>query len=187
MTDKTRISAALLRPVVLAASLALLPASAALASPVVSGSHATVRMESWIREKSQIYLRSRIVEITLASLGTPYIWGGSDPDKGFDCSGLVRFVYQEAVGVDVPRVARQQKRKGKAVRRAQLRAGDLVFFNTRRSPASHVGIYIGNGRFVHAPSRGSEVRVDELDDAYWSKRYTGARRYLDDMTAVRPA
>jgi len=157
------------------------------AQPAAGARGAVVRMESWLKEKAQVYLRSRLVEITLASLGTPYVWGGNDPDQGFDCSGLVRFVYQQAAGLELPRIARQQRRKGKPVQRAQLRPGDLVFFNTRRNPASHVGIYIGDGRFVHAPSRGSLVRIDKLGDAYWSKRYTGARRYLDDDQARQPA
>jgi len=188
MTDQPRLTLSLTRYLTalsLFCALAL-PGPAAYANPAVSGPPGTVRLEPWLREKSQVYLRARIVEAALAAVGTPYIWGGSDPDEGFDCSGLVQFVYRQAAGIPVPRVARHQKRQGKPVRRTQLREGDLVFFNTRRNPASHVGIYIGDGRFVHAPSRGSRVRIDSLDDDYWSKRYTGARRYLDDAPA-RPA
>jgi hypothetical protein len=126
-------------------------------------------------------LRDRIVEVGLDAVGTRYTWGGDDPDGGFDCSGLVSFVYKEVAGVDLPRRARDQRGKGKAIQTAQLQPGDLVFFGTntrRRNQTSHVGIYIGNNQFVHAPTRGSTVRIDDLDSSYWSKHFNGARRYI---------
>jgi cell wall-associated NlpC family hydrolase len=126
-------------------------------------------------------LRDRIVEVGLDAVGTRYTWGGDDPDGGFDCSGLVSFVYKEVAGVDLPRRATDQRGKGKAIQTAQLQPGDLVFFGTnkrRRNQTSHVGIYIGNNQFVHAPTRGSTVRVDDLDSSYWSKHFNGARRYI---------
>lgn len=128
-------------------------------------------------------LRDRVVQAGLQAIGTPYSWGGDDPLDGFDCSGLVLFVYREIAGMDMPRTSRAQRSAGKNVARTRLKPGDLVFFATRgRGVTSHVGIYIGQGQFVHAPSRGAKVRVDRLDNTYWSKRYLGARGYLDEDT-----
>ncbi|AOB31552.1 NlpC/P60 family protein 2 [Bordetella sp. H567] len=124
-------------------------------------------------------LRDRVVAAGLDALGTRYRWGGDDPDTGFDCSGLVTFIYKEVAGLDLPRRARDQRAEGHAVKATQLQPGDLVFFGIRRNnQTSHVGIYIGNNEFVHAPTRGEKVRIDTLDSAYWSKRFTGARRYI---------
>lgn len=129
-------------------------------------------------------LRERIVQAGLDKIGTPYSWGGDDPVDGFDCSGLALFVFRETAGIDLPRTSRAQRQSGNNVNRRQLRPGDLVFFATnRRGVTSHVGIYIGQNQFVHAPSRGAKVRVDKLDNGYWSKRYVGARSYLDDRPA----
>ncbi|HTK01065.1 MAG TPA: C40 family peptidase [Bordetella sp.] len=135
-------------------------------------------------------LRDRVVAAGLDALGTRYRWGGDDPDSGFDCSGLVSFIYKEVAGVDLPRRARDQRSEGHAVKTAQLQPGDLVFFGIRRhNQTSHVGIYIGNNEFVHAPTRGEKVRIDTLDSAYWSKRFNGARRYIGpgSSTAVAVA
>jgi cell wall-associated NlpC family hydrolase len=123
-------------------------------------------------------LRDRVVQAGLDAVGTPYSWGGDDPD-GFDCSGLVSFVYRKVAGVTLPRRARDQRAVGKKVAASQLLPGDLVFFKTRRRGAtSHVGIYVGMNEFVHAPTRGSTVRVDKLNNTYWSKHFAGARRFL---------
>lgn len=114
----------------------------------------------------------------LANVGKPYRWGGSDPGVGFDCSGLVAHVYDDAVAMKLPRTSRAMSRRGTRIGRNRLAAGDLVFFNTSGRAYSHVGIYIGRGRFVHAPSTGSLVRVERIDNRYWSSRYVGARRLL---------
>ena len=101
---------------------------------------------------------------------------GSSPRHGFDCSGLVQHVYREALGIELPRTSREMGMRGTKVARADLAPGDLVFFQTGRHPNSHVGIYIGRGRFVHAPSSGSIVRVEAIDKRYWMKRFNGGRR-----------
>ena len=112
----------------------------------------------------------------LLAVGTPYVRGGSSPDAGFDCSGLVTHVFRQAWGVDLPRSTRQQRWAGRPVRLAELRAGDLVFYNTRGRPYSHVGIYLGDGRFVHAPKPGAKVRIESTATRYWRTRFNGARR-----------
>jgi cell wall-associated NlpC family hydrolase len=133
-------------------------------------------------------VRHRVVEAALSWIGTRYRFGGDTP-AGFDCSGLVHFVFRETVGMDLPRVARDQRRSGQEVAKDELKPGDLVFFNTiRRDPSSHVGIYIGNDKFLHAPSRGSLVRIDTLHSSYWAHRFTGARRLITGKTlAVLPS
>ncbi|MEN4921615.1 C40 family peptidase [Achromobacter spanius] len=125
-------------------------------------------------------LRDRVVQAGLDAIGTPYSWGGDDAE-GFDCSGLVLYVFREIAGLDLPRTARAQRSEGQTVSaKKELRPGDLVFFATRgRGVTSHVGIYIGQNKFVHAPRRGTKVRVDDMKTAYWAKRYVGARAYLD--------
>lgn len=112
----------------------------------------------------------------LTHLGVPYRFGGQDPQRGFDCSGLVRHVAQAALGLDLPRTAEAMARIGQSVAREALQVGDLVFFNTRGRRYSHVGIYIGEGRFVHAPARRGLVRVEDVDGRYWQTRFNGARR-----------
>ncbi|AWV07857.1 hypothetical protein C9I47_2174 [Lysobacter maris] len=117
-----------------------------------------------------------LLQKALALLGTPYRWGGTSPDKGFDCSGLVGYVFRNALGIELPRVSRDMARNGQVVEdREQITAGDLVFFG-RRGRVDHVGIYLGEGRFVHAPSRGKTVSVARLDSGYWSRKFMQARR-----------
>ena len=112
----------------------------------------------------------------LSLLGVNYRFGGSSPDSGFDCSGMVRHVVRNALGLDLPRTAREMARIGQRIPLDDLKPGDLVFFNTMRRAFSHVGIYLGDNRFVHAPSAGGEVRIDDLSSKYWVARYEGARR-----------
>lgn len=109
--------------------------------------------------------------------GVRYRWGGSSR-SGFDCSGFTRYVFRHKAGVDLPHSASAQFRRGKPVSRSELKPGDLVFFQTYRRGASHVGIYIGNGKFIHASSAGGRVRVDSLNDGYYRQRYLGARRVV---------
>ena len=123
----------------------------------------------------------------LSLVGIDYRYGGDSPDRGLDCSGLIRYVFQEVTGVTLPRTAKELSRIGAAVRAGDLAPGDLVFFNTRRYAFSHVGIYLGGDRFIHAPSRGGEVGVATLSSGYWQKRYNGARRLVGVLPALMPA
>ncbi|MGQ0545859.1 MAG: C40 family peptidase [Betaproteobacteria bacterium] len=109
-------------------------------------------------------------------VGTAYHWGGRSPQTGFDCSGLVAHAFEEAWGLELPHSTQALRRAGQPVRFADLRPGDLVFYNTRGRPYSHVGIYLGDGRFVHAPRRGAKVRIESLETRYWRTRFNGARR-----------
>lgn len=118
----------------------------------------------------------RLLKGALSLLGTPYRWGGTSPDGGFDCSGLVNYVFRTALGIELPRVSRDMARDGERVDRDALSAGDLVFFSRRGSRIDHVGIYLGDGRFVHAPRSGKDVMVSELDTGYWSRKFMQARR-----------
>ncbi|TAK67156.1 MAG: peptidoglycan endopeptidase [Betaproteobacteria bacterium] len=121
---------------------------------------------------------SSIALQALAHLGTPYRVGGLSPQTGFDCSGLVAYVYREGAGLALPRNTFDLAVLGQAVERAALRPGDLVFYNTQRREYSHVGIYLGEDRFIHAPASGGEVRVESLRADYWMRRYNGARRVI---------
>src|SRR5690606_38865274 len=112
----------------------------------------------------------------LALLGTPYRWGGSSPDSGFDCSGLVGYVFRTALGIELPRISRDMANDGIKVDRGSLVPGDLVFFGRRGKRVDHVGIYIGEGRFLHAPRTGRDVTVSQLDTGYWANRFLQARR-----------
>ena len=118
----------------------------------------------------------RLASFALSLLGVDYKWGGTRPETGLDCSGLVQYVFQQVTGVTLPRTAHEMSRLGERVKVDDLKPGDLVFFNTRRFAFSHVGIYLGENRFIHAPSRGREVEIAELDARYWKKRFNGARR-----------
>ncbi len=111
-------------------------------------------------------------------LGVPYRRGGSSADDGFDCSGFTRHVFERSLGLVLPHRADQQARDNSLLQvpRSDLKPGDLVFFNTMRRAFSHVGIYIGEGRFIHAPRSGAEVRIEDMRHAYWAQRFNGARR-----------
>lgn len=122
-------------------------------------------------------------EVTLQALalvGVPYRYGSDDPARGLDCSGLVRHVFRAVTALELPRRAEEIGRLGSRVARSELQPGDLVFFDTRGRPYSHVAVYVGAGRFVHAPAQRGRVRVEALDDRYWQRRFNGARRLLGD-------
>ena len=116
-----------------------------------------------------------VLQRAFALLGTPYRWGGSSPDGGFDCSGLVGYVFR-SIGIDLPRVSRAMANEGVAITdRTALAEGDLVFFG-RRGRVDHVGIYVGDGKFLHAPRTGRDVTVSSLTSGYWAQKYMEARR-----------
>jgi murein DD-endopeptidase len=116
-----------------------------------------------------------LLQHALALLGTPYRWGGTGTD-GFDCSGLVGYVFHNALGIDLPRVSRDMATSGQLISdRSALSPGDLVFFG-KKGRVDHVGIYVGNGRFLHAPRTGRDVTVSSLESGYWSNKYMQARR-----------
>jgi len=124
-----------------------------------------------------------LVRAALAQLGVKYRYGGKTPRTGFDCSGLVVYAAEQSLGLKLPHHAATLARIGVSVKRTQLREGDLVFFNTRGRRFSHMGIYLGENRFVHAPRTGAVVRIERMDTAYWQQRYNGARR-LDADTRL---
>lgn len=117
-----------------------------------------------------------LLQRAMGLLGTPYRWGGTSPDSGFDCSGLVNYVFRTTLGIELPRVSREMASNGEKVERAALTAGDLVFFGRRGTRVDHVGIYVGDGQFVHAPRSGRDVTVSRLDTGYWANRFLQARR-----------
>jgi cell wall-associated NlpC family hydrolase len=114
--------------------------------------------------------------MALSLVGTPYAAGGASVETGFDCSGLVAYVYERALKLSLPRNTFDLARMGVPIVAAELSPGDLVFYNTLRRPFSHVGIYLGDLRFVHAPSTGGAVRVEDMRLGYWTRRFDGARR-----------
>jgi cell wall-associated NlpC family hydrolase len=121
---------------------------------------------------------SGVLEKAETMIGVPYLWGGNTPEEGLDCSGFVRYVYEKAAGILLPRLSAQISRKGSAIAQSDLHPGDLVLFNTPRGEATHVGIYVGEQRFIHAPRRGAFIRIESMKSAYWTSRYYGARRVV---------
>ena len=109
-------------------------------------------------------------------LGVPYRRGGSTEASGFACSGFARYPYENSVAQLLPRRAEEQARSTEVIDRSELKPGDLVFFNTMKRAFSHVGIYVGDGKFIHSPRTGKAVKVDDMRSAYWQKRFNGARR-----------
>ncbi len=141
---------------------------------VVPDSYAVARFH----EEGSQYIRQRLVTTAHQFIGVPYRWGGSSPEYRFDCSGLTMVVYRHN-GLNLPRVAARQYQAGTPVSRSLLQKGDLVFFDTRgKGSISHVGVYIGDGQFIHAPSSGRNVTRASLSSPYFSSRYIGARTYL---------
>jgi len=121
-------------------------------------------------------------EVALYAMGlldTGYRFGGKNPEAGLDCSGMVSYIYGQAAGIKVLGSAADIAQKGRAIDRSVMRPGDLIFFNTRNRPFSHVGIYLGDARFIHAPSTNGRVRIDRLSDRYYAQRFEAARTFFD--------
>jgi len=123
----------------------------------------------------------------LGLIGVDYRFGGTSPERGLDCSGLVRYVFQQVTGVMLPRTSQEISRLGKKIPVNELMPGDLVFFNTRRLQFSHVGIYLGEDRFIHAPRQGGEVEIVTLSKGYWQKHFDGARRLAGALPPLIPS
>ena len=121
-------------------------------------------------------LRRLLADLSMSLRHIRYKSGGRDPSTGFDCSGFVRYVFRHGAGTELPSDSASQYRTGKLVAKQDMQTGDLVFFRIKGTRVSHVGIYIGNGRFIHAPSKGKAVSISHLDETYWSKRFAGAKR-----------
>jgi len=153
-------------------SLALVtPVSANETPPVIDG--ATAQPST-----SPNYLENvrEVIFYSLSMVGINYRWGGNSPQTGFDCSGLVSHVFRQIAGLVLPRDSYGMARLGRTVDMDELKPGDLVFFNTMKRPFSHVGIYVGDKRFIHAPAKGKTVQVVDMTESYWATRYNGARR-----------
>lgn len=124
-------------------------------------------------------LTARASELALRAMGMigiRYKYGGTVPENGLDCSGLVRYLFKEVWGTELPRTSEEISRVGERIDTNELQPGDLVFYNTLRRGFSHVGIYLGDNKFIHAPSGGGQVRIESMDVNYWQKRFNGARR-----------
>ncbi|MEO7549109.1 MAG: C40 family peptidase [Ramlibacter sp.] len=119
---------------------------------------------------------SDLVVNAMGFLGVPYRRGGNSAETGFDCSGFVRAMYEQTIGLILPRRANEQAAATQKIEKQDLQPGDLVFFNTMRRAFSHVGIYVGGGKFIHSPKPGAEVRVEDMGGSYWQRRFDGARR-----------
>ena len=152
-------------------------------------------MDAWLADKglfSQVaqvgqsvsVKASELVVHAMGFLGVPYKRGGNTVETGFDCSGFVRSIYEQTLGLVLPRRAEQQAAATQNIDKNDLVPGDLVFFNTMRRAFSHVGIYVGDGKFIHAPRPGGEVRVESMGSAYWNRRFDGARRV--EASAAQP-
>ena len=159
-------------------SMALTMSSKMLAMP-------SAAMHSMQTAAGQAFQTAKdITDSALDLIGVKYKFGGQSPERGMDCSGFVRYVFEQVTGVTLPRSAREQAKVGESVAMDELKPGDLVFFNTRRHAFSHVGIYIGDNTFIHSPSTKGSVHVTSIDGRYWKSRFNGARRLLGVMPGL---
>lgn len=129
-----------------------------------------VRESRWSEKTQEVLFQA------LSLTGIQYQYGGDSPDSGFDCSGFVRYVFSQATQITLPPTARSISQLGKTVKKDELKPGDLVFFNTLKAAFSHVGIYMGDNKFIHAPRAGAQVRIENMNNSYWTSRFNGAKR-----------
>jgi cell wall-associated NlpC family hydrolase len=164
--------------------------STAAAAPKARSEHGSLAVAakaSTVDAASKVWQGAQDVALfALGLIGVDYRFGGETPARGLDCSGLVRYVFAEVTGVTLPRTSREMSRLGEKVALADLAPGDLVFFNTRRFAFSHVGLYLGDNRFIHAPSTGGEVEIATLSQAYWKRHFDGARRLVGVLPSLVP-
>lgn len=182
--DHSPYTAAMQRPIRISTTLvALVLAVSAHANPPVAGDDLDKLLanKGLLAQIDQVRQSvgdkaSDLVVTAMGFLGVPYRRGGNTVESGFDCSGFVKAMFEQTVGLVLPRKAAQQAAATQKIERADLQPGDLVFFNTMRHAFSHVGIYIGEGKFIHSPKPGAEVRVESMAVSYWNRRFDGARR-----------
>ncbi|MDE2598967.1 MAG: C40 family peptidase [Rhodocyclaceae bacterium] len=160
-------------PLALALVFATLFASSAQAADAVNETPSTENPSLISKATASIQAAT---DDALSLIGIRYRRGGTTPETGFDCSGFVQHVFREGMGLMLPRTSREISKEGEVVKKNELQPGDLVFFNTMRKTFSHVGIYLGEGQFIHSPRTGGKVRIEDMRDSYWAKRYEGARR-----------
>lgn len=153
-----------------ASCAAVEPAPATTATQTLEQTTSEDNPENWSGRAREVLVNA------LSLTGIKYSYGGNSPETGFDCSGFVRYVFKQATSLTLPHSALAISQLGKTVQKNELQPGDLVFFNTLKTTFSHVGIYLGNNRFIHSPSSGGQVRVESMQDGYWSKRFNGAQR-----------
>ena len=163
------------------------PASGPISSEPAIGPEKTFLVKLDTVRHGVVDRTSDLVITAMGFLGVPYRRGGNSAENGFDCSGLVRTIYGQTIGLMLPRRADQQAAATQSIDKKELQPGDLVFFNTMRRAFSHVGIYVGDGKFIHSPRSGSEVRVESMQTAYWARRFDGARRVAEDGADASPS
>lgn len=178
-------------------SLALAPLALSHAKPQVSILSPDVVLKDKntgkdIEEREHAFLDAaasalvqEVILHAMSLIGVNYRWGGNTPETGLDCSGFIRYVFDHSADINLPRTSRDISQIGQKVEKDELKPGDLVFFNTLRRQFSHVGIYLGDNRFIHAPSKGKHISVAKLDQQYWNKRYNGARRVNQETKHLR--
>lgn len=147
-----------------------LPAASAAESPAQEQSAALIKLQGLTSRASELALHA------MGLIGIRYKYGGTAPENGLDCSGLVRYLFKEVWGKELPRTSEEISRVGERIETSELQPGDLVFYNTLRRGFSHVGVYLGDNKFIHAPSGGGQVRIESMDMNYWKNRFNGARR-----------
>lgn len=160
------------RHLLYASACALWITMPALAAEPVSNESSTAltKLQDFTSRASELALHA------MSLIGIRYKYGGTTPENGLDCSGLVRYLFKEAWGKDLPRTSEEISRVGEKIDTHELQPGDLVFYNTLRRGFSHVGVYLGDNKFIHAPSGGGQVRIESMDMSYWKNRFNGARR-----------
>jgi cell wall-associated NlpC family hydrolase len=149
-----------------------LPPTPGIATATISAAYGKLQL---LRDRA-----SNLTEQAMDLLGIRYKRGGNTPENGLDCSGFVRYVFKDAVGADLPRTSAEISKVGEKIDQKDLQPGDLVFYNTLKRGFSHVGIYLGDNKFIHSPAAGGQVRIESMDIAYWKKRFNGARRINED-------
>ncbi len=168
-------------PALLAAALIAAPSAYAVdGEPAQDAAPLLSRISSFTDRAASLAIEA------MSLVGIHYKLGGSSPEHGLDCSGLVRYVFREADGTELPRTSSEISRVGEKIDKKDLQPGDLVFFNTLKRTFSHVGIYLGDNKFIHAPSSGGTVRVESMDLAYWKARFDGARRIVESEIYDKP-